>query len=57
MNQIVFHGSISPNGKDRYGEERYAIHIPKRLRDEIKDLVGKEMIIIVIQPDDTEDNK
>jgi len=54
MRQIVFRGVVSSAGSDRYGERRYAIYIPKSVRGKVREIAGKEVIVIVILPDDEE---
>jgi len=55
MRQIVFRGVVSSAGSDRYGERRYAIYIPKSVRGKVREIAGKEVIVIVILPDDDEE--
>ena len=55
MEQIVFRGVIASAGKDKYGDHRYTINIPKKIRDKAEKLVGKEVIVVVILPDDVEE--
>ena len=52
MEQIVFRGVIASAGKDKYGDQRYTINVPKKVREKAEKLVGKEVIVIVILPDD-----
>ncbi|MFP3320089.1 MAG: hypothetical protein RXO24_05960 [Acidilobus sp.] len=52
MEQVVFRGVISSAGSDKYGERRYAIYIPKGLKDKAMRLAGREVIVVVILPDD-----
>jgi len=52
MEQIVFRGVISSAGRDKYGEQRYAINISKSVREKAEKIAGKEVIVIVILPDD-----
>jgi hypothetical protein len=54
MRQIVFRGVVSSAGSDRYGERRYAIYIPKSVRGKVREITGREVIVIVILPDDEE---
>ena len=54
MKQIVFYGVISSAGRDKYGDQRYAINVPKSIRDKVSKIVGKEVIVIVILSDDEE---
>jgi hypothetical protein len=54
MEQIVFHGVISSAGRDKYGDQRYTINVPKSVRDKVSKIVGKKVIVIVILPDDEE---
>jgi len=54
MEQVVFRGVISSAGSDKYGERRYAIYIPKGLKDKAQRLAGREVIVVVILPDDAE---
>ena len=54
MEQIVFRGVISSAGSDKYGEKRYAIYIPKSVKEKAGKIAGKEVIVIVILPDDEE---
>ena len=54
MEQIVFHGVISSAGRDKYGDQRYTINVPKNVRDKVSKIAGKEVIVIVILPDDEE---
>jgi hypothetical protein len=54
MEQIVFHGVISSAGRDKYGDQRYTINVPKNVRDKVSKIVGKKVIVIVILPDDEE---
>ena len=54
MRQIVFRGVVSSAGSDRYGERRYAIYIPKSVRGKVREIAGKEVIVIVILPDNEE---
>ncbi len=54
MRQIVFRGVVSSAGSDRYGERRYAIYIPKSVRGKVREIAGREVIVIVILPDDEE---
>ncbi|MEJ2775385.1 hypothetical protein WIW90_04005 [Sulfolobaceae archaeon RB850M] len=54
MEQIVFRGVISSAGRDKYGDQRYTINVPKNVRDKVSKIVGKEVIVIVILPDDEE---
>ncbi|MGC9112884.1 hypothetical protein [Acidilobus sp.] len=37
MEQIVFRGVISSAGSDKYGERRYAIYIPKDVKEKAED--------------------
>jgi hypothetical protein len=53
MAHLVFRAVISSAGKDKYGEKRYAIYIPKSLRDKAESMAGKEVIVIVLLPDDS----
>ena len=55
MRQIVFRGVVSSAGSDRYGERRYAIYIPKSVRGKVREIAGREVIVIVILPDDDEE--
>ena len=55
MRQIVFRGVVSSAGSDRYGERRYAIYIPKSVRGKVREIASKEVIVIVILPDDDEE--
>ena len=54
MEQIVFHGVVSSAGRDKYGDQRYTINVPKSVRDKVSKIAGKEVIVIVILPDDEE---
>jgi hypothetical protein len=54
MKQIVFKGVIASAGRDKYGDQRYTINVPKSLRDKASKIAGKEVIVIVILPDDKE---
>ena len=54
MRQIVFRGVVSSAGSDRYGERRYAIYIPKSVRGKVREIAGREVIVIIILPDDEE---
>jgi len=54
MEQIVFRGVISSAGRDKYGDQRYIINVPKSVRDKVSKIAGKEVIVIVILPDDEE---
>jgi len=54
MEQIVFRGVISSAGSDKYGEKRYAIYIPKSVKEKAGKIAGKEVIVIIILPDDEE---
>jgi len=54
MEQIVFRGVIASAGRDKYGYQRYTINVPKNVRDKVSKIVGKEVIVIVILPDDEE---
>ncbi|ACP47697.1 MULTISPECIES: hypothetical protein [Sulfolobaceae] len=54
MEQIVFRSTVSSYGTDKYGNKRYGITIPSKLRDKGEKLYGKEVIVIVILPDDEE---
>lgn len=48
---VIFVGRIVNAGKDPKGEPRYAIYIPKKIHNKILDLVGKEIIIELKEPD------
>lgn len=52
MLQMVFRGVISSAGSDKYGEKRYAIYIPKSVKEKAEKVTGKEVIVIVMLPDD-----
>lgn len=52
VEQIVFRSTVSSYGTDRYGNKRYGITIPSKLREKSEKLHGKEVIVIVILPDD-----
>ena len=52
MEQVVFRGVVASAGRDKYGDQRYTINVPKRIRDKVEKLVGKEVVVIVILPDD-----
>jgi hypothetical protein len=54
MEQIVFRRVISSAGRDKYGDQRYTINVPKSIRDKVSKIAGKEVIVIVILPDDEE---
>jgi len=54
MEQIVFRGVISSAGRDKYGDQRYTINVPKNVRDKVSKIIGKGVIVIVILPDDEE---
>ena len=54
MEQIVFRSVIASAGRDKYGDQRYTINVPKNVRDKVSKIVGKEVIVIVILPDDEE---
>ncbi|WP_187146911.1 hypothetical protein [Saccharolobus islandicus] len=54
MEQTVFRSTVSSYGTDKYGNKRYGITIPSKLRDKGEKLYGKEVIVIVILPDDEE---
>jgi len=41
-------------GHDKYGDPKYAIYVPKSTHEKIKGLLEKEVIVIVILPDDEE---
>jgi hypothetical protein len=45
---------IASAGSDKYGEKRYAIYIPKSVKEKAGKIAGKEVIVIVILPDDEE---
>ena len=48
----MFRATVSPMGRDRYGSPKYAIYVPKAVHDRVKDMVGREVVVIVILPDD-----
>ena len=52
MGQVTFHSKISSMGHDKYGDPKYAIYVQKSVHDKIKGLLDKEVIVIVILPDD-----
>ena len=52
MPQVVFRATVSSMGRDRYGSPKYAIYVPKAVHDKVRGLVGKEVVVIVILPDD-----
>jgi hypothetical protein len=52
MGQVTFHSKISSMGHDKYGDPKYAIYVPKSVHDKIKGLLDKEVIVIVILPDE-----
>ncbi len=54
MEQIVFRGVIASAGRDKYGDQRYAIYIPKSVKGKAGKITGREVIVIVILPDDEE---
>ncbi|MFP3296424.1 hypothetical protein [Vulcanisaeta sp. EB80] len=54
MKQLVFRSTVSSYGTDRYGNRRYGITIPSKLREKGEELYGKEVVVIVILPDDEE---
>jgi len=54
MVQVTFHSKISSMGHDKYGDPKYAIYVPKNVHEKIKGLMEKEVIVIVILPDDEE---
>jgi hypothetical protein len=54
MKQIVFKSTVSSYGSDKYGNKRYGITIPSKLKEKGKELYGKEVSVIVIPPDDEE---
>jgi len=37
---------------DKYGDPKYAIYVPKSIHGKIKGLLDREVIVIVILPDD-----
>ena len=39
-------------GHDKYGDPKYAIYVPKAVHDKIRDMLDKEVIVVVILPDD-----
>jgi hypothetical protein len=54
VKQLVFRSTVSSYGTDRYGNRRYRITIPSKLREKGEELYGKEVVVIVILPDDEE---
>jgi len=52
MSVIVFKGSVSKGGKDRYGRDRYMIYIPTKFSDKVKELHGKEIIVMIFDGGD-----
>ncbi|BDB98684.1 hypothetical protein [Saccharolobus caldissimus] len=54
MVQVTFHSKIFSMGHDKYGDPKYAIYVPKSIHEKIKGLLEKEVIVIVILPDDDE---
>ena len=52
MVQVTFHSKIFSMGHDKYGDPKYAIYVPKSIHEKIKGLLEKEVIVIVILPDD-----
>jgi len=48
---IVFRGSVAKGGKDRYGRDRYMIYVPTKFSDKMKELHGKEVVVMVIDGD------
>jgi len=44
---IVFRGSVSRGGKDRYGRDRFMIYIPTKFSEKVKELHGKEVIVMI----------
>ncbi|QXJ31846.1 hypothetical protein [Saccharolobus shibatae] len=55
MEQIVFHGVISSAGSDKYGEKRYAVYIPKSVKEKAEKIAGKKVVVIIVVPDDIEE--
>jgi hypothetical protein len=51
MGLIVFRGSVAKGGKDRYGRDRYMIYIPTKFSEKVKELYGKEVVVMVIDGD------
>ncbi|MGC9113309.1 hypothetical protein [Acidilobus sp.] len=54
MTQVVFRSRISSMGHDKYGDPKYAIYIPKNVHGKIGSLLDREVVVIVILPDDEE---
>ena len=52
MEQIVFRSTVISYGTDKYGNKRYGITILAKIRGKGEKLYGKEVIVIVILPDD-----
>jgi hypothetical protein len=52
MSVIVFKGSVSKGGKDRYGRDRYMIYIPTKFSDKMKELHGKEVVVMIFDGGD-----
>jgi hypothetical protein len=52
MEQIVFRSTVISYGTDNYGNKRYGITIPAKIRGKGEKLYGKEVTVIVILPDD-----
>ncbi|QXJ28061.1 hypothetical protein J5U23_00929 [Saccharolobus shibatae B12] len=52
MVQVTFHSKIFSMGHDKYGDPKYAIYVPKAIHNKIKEMLDREVIVIVILPDD-----
>ena len=52
MVQVTFRSRISSMGHDKYGDPKYAIYVPKAVHDKIKEMLDKEVVVVVILPDD-----
>jgi hypothetical protein len=49
---IVFRGSVARGGKDRYGRDRFMIYIPTKFSEKVKELHGKEVVVMIIDSGD-----
>jgi len=49
----VFVSRVTVVGRDRYGAPRLGVVFPKRLVDKIQGLHGREVVVVILERDDS----
>jgi len=49
----VFVSRVTVVGRDRYGAPRLGVVVPKRLSNRIQGLHGREVVVVILERDDS----